>query len=148
MRRKAIGLLLGAALLSVSSTTGRAQQRPDPMLGSWRAAGQTVTACLVSTSSGAMRVVRHLHDEAYAVRVVLSWRHAARPGCPALDAAVTRVAADGILEGAGNSMTLRIASPVGEYVGHWTYELEQGARAMRYVCQECAGSGFRWVRGR
>lgn len=148
MRRNVYGSTLGAALLCLPAAAGLAQKAPDPMLGIWRISGQSVVECMLDTPAGTMEVLRPLGDGAYAVRLSTTWRHEALPNCPPPDPETGGVNAEGTLRRSGRRVTLEILRPNGERGGPWTYELEPGDQAMRFLCPECIKTTFRWERGR
>lgn len=145
MRRKAFGLTLGAALLCLPVVAG-AQKAADPMLGVWRVAGQNVLECMLSTPTGTMEVLRPTGDGAYAVRLATTWRREALPNCPAPEEPAGEMNVEGTLRRAGSRLTLEVVLPDGQRGGPWTYELEQGGGAMRFICPECIKTTFRWER--
>jgi hypothetical protein len=118
------------------------------MVGTWRVTGQNAIECRLSTPSGGMEVLRPLGDGAYAVRLAVAWRHEALPDCPRPERDATELNAEGTLRRSGQSVTIEVVLPDGARAGPWTYALEDGDRAMRFICPQCIKTTFRWERSR
>lgn len=149
-RRTVYSMLGGLALAGLVAGSALAQkgpqQAPDPMLGTWRVSGQNVVDCRLSTPTGSLQVLRANGDGTYAVRLALTWRSEALPNCPPPEQPTSEVNAEGTIRREGRRVTLEIVFANGERGGPWDYEMEQGDRAMRFQCQQCIKTTFRWER--
>ena len=146
-KRAAIGGTIGgAALLALLAGASFAQKAPDPLVGNWTVTGFNVHECHIAYPTGTMEVRPPPQQGGdYPVRVRQAWRIEARPGCPEPESTGEKNELEGAIRRQGNRVALVVRNAEGRVLGPWGYEIE--GNTLRFLCEPCVKTSFRWIRG-